>query len=76
MHMAASVRETRAVPCTNHSTVKLATAIRYQIYKHSRFLYHKVVRALPNATVTVIITLKTILNEKVRYHFCQVILLF
>jgi len=34
---------------------------------------------LPNATVfctvVVIITLKTILNEKVGYHFCQVILL-
>jgi len=35
---------------------------------------------LPNATVfcivVVIITLKTILNEKVGYHFCLAILLF
>jgi len=29
-----------------------------------------------NSTVMVIITLKTILNEKVGYHFSQVILLF
>ena len=58
----------------------LADAIRYLIYEHITFLRHKVIRALPNATVfcivVVIITLKTILNEKVGYHFCQVILLF
>jgi len=29
-----------------------------------------------NSTVMLIITLKTILNEKVGYHICQVILLF
>jgi len=60
--------------------ISLAAAIRYLIYKHITFLRHKVFRALPNATVfiivLVIITLKTILNEKVAYHFCQVILLF
>jgi len=32
-------------------TPKLATAFRYQIYKHSTFLRHEVIRALPNATV-------------------------
>ena len=57
----------------------LAAAIRYLIYKHNTFLRHKVIRALPNATVfcivMVMITLKTILNEKVGHHFCQVILL-
>ena len=58
----------------------LAATIRYLIYKHITFLRHKVIHALPNATVfctvVVIITLKTILNEKGGYHFCQVILLF
>jgi len=60
MHMAASVSETRTV--TNISTPqhdsfktrrtpKLATAIRYLIYKSSTFLGQKVIRALPNATV-------------------------
>jgi len=29
-----------------------------------------------NSTVMVIITLETILNEKVAYHFCQLVLLF
>jgi len=29
-----------------------------------------------NSTVMVIITLKTIMNKKIGYHFCQVILLF
>jgi len=57
----------------------LAAAIRYLIYKHITFLRHNVIRALPNATVfcavVVIITLKTTLNEKVGYYFCQVILL-
>ena len=51
----------------------LAAAIKYLIYKHFTFLRHKVIRALPNATVfcivVVIITLKT-------NHFCLVILLF
>jgi len=32
-------------------TPKLATAVRYLIYKHSTFLCHKFMRALPNATV-------------------------
>jgi len=54
----------------------LAAAIRYLIYKPITLLRHKVIRALPIATVflivVVIITLKTILNEKVGYHFCQV----
>jgi len=58
----------------------LAAAIRYLIYKLITFLSHKVIRALPNETafciVAVVITLKTILNEKVGYHFCLVILLF
>jgi len=58
----------------------LAAAIRYLIYKRITFLSHKGIRALPNPTVfcivVVIITLKTILNEKVGYHFSQVILLF
>ena len=58
----------------------LAGAIRYLIYKDISFVRHKVICALPNATafciVVVLITLKTILNEKVGYHFCQVILLF
>jgi len=46
MHMAASVRETRAI-CKSFSlktrvNSKLATAIRYLIYKYSTFLRHKV----------------------------------
>ena len=57
-----------------------AAAIRYLIYEHITFLRHKVIRALPNAIVFIIavdiITLKTILIEKVGYHFCLVILLF
>jgi len=58
-------------------TRKLAKAFRYLIYKHSPFLRHRVTRALPNAaTVKVITTLETILNEEVGYRFCQVILLF
>jgi len=32
-------------------TPKLPTAFRYLIYKHSTFLRHKVIRALPNATI-------------------------
>jgi len=59
----------------------LAAAFRYLIYKHSTFLGHKVklYRNGHNYTqnfVMAIITPKTILNEKVGYHFCQVILLF
>ena len=87
MHMAASVRDpcrTQITPQHNSLNIRiktpLAAAIRYLIYKHIAFLHHKVIRALPNATVfctvVVIITLKTILNEKVGCHFCQVILLF
>jgi len=48
---------------------KLVTAFRYLIYKHSPFLRHRVIRALPSATVLctvlVIITLETVLKEKV-----------
>ena len=55
------------------TTPKLATAFRYLIYKRSTFLRHKVICVLPNATVLctvmVIITLETILNEKVGNHF-------
>ena len=86
MHMAASVRETRAVHKSQYSSlntrikIPLAAPVRYLIYKHITFLRYKVICALPNATVfcivVVIITPKTILNEKVGYHFCQVILLF
>jgi len=85
MHMAAAVRETRAAHKSIHSSLNtrlktpLAAAIRHLIYKHITFLRHKVIRTLPNATVfctvVVLITLKTILNEQVGYHFCQVILL-
>jgi len=32
-------------------TPKLASAIRYLIYKHTTFLRHKVMHALPNVTV-------------------------
>jgi len=35
----------------DRATPKLATATRCLIYKHSTFLRHKVIRALPNATV-------------------------
>jgi len=60
MHMAASLRETRAVykqitPQHNslktRITPKSGTAFKYLIYKHSTFLRHKVIRALPRATV-------------------------
>jgi len=47
MHMAASVKETHAAYITlQHNslktrvTPKLASAIRYLIYKHSTFLHH------------------------------------
>jgi len=80
-------------PCPQHNslksriTPKLATVFRCLIYKHSTFLRHKVIRALPNATVLCtlycnghdhtqtfamfIITFKTIYNQNVGYHFCQ-----
>jgi len=59
MHAAASARETRVVYKSLHSnslktgiTPKLATAITFIIiYKHGIFLRHKVICALPNATV-------------------------
>jgi len=60
IHMTASVRETH--PCLiqitpQHNSFKtrinpkLATAIRYLIYKRSTFFGQKVIPALPNATV-------------------------
>jgi len=58
MHMAASVRETRAVHKSQHNSLNtriktpLAAVIRYLIYKHIAFLRNKVIRALPNATVS------------------------
>jgi len=57
-------------------TPKLATAIRYLIYKHilSSPSYSCVSKR--NSTAMVTITLKTILMKKAGYHFCQVILLF
>jgi len=61
--MAASARETRAVykqitPQHNslkiRVTPKLAATIRHLINKHSTFLRHKAIRALPNAYATVL----------------------
>ena len=63
MHMAASVRETRSCRTQitpQHNSLNtgiktlLAAAIRYLIYKHITFLRHKVIRALPNATYSVL----------------------
>jgi len=57
MHMAASVKETRDVCKSIHSTTdwKLDELPSYlpesDIYKHSTFLRHKVIHALPNTTV-------------------------
>jgi len=58
MHMATSVRDPWRMQITPHHsllktriTLKLATAFRYLIFKHSTFLRHKVIRALPKATV-------------------------
>ena len=73
MHMAVSVRDpcrTQITPQHNSfntgTKTPIAAAIRYLIYKHIALLRHKVILALPNATVfcivVVIITLKTILN--------------
>jgi len=62
MHMAASVRDpcrTQITPQHNSLNTRiktpLAAAIRYLIYKHITFLRHKVIRALPNATVFCIV---------------------
>jgi len=44
-------------PAPQHNSLKtritprLPTAFTYLIYKHSTFLRHKVIRALPNATI-------------------------
>jgi len=77
MHMAASVREAcviyKSFSLKTRINPKLATAVRYLIYKHSTFLHHKVTHS---KFVMVTYTLETILNEKVDYHFCQAILLF
>jgi len=58
MHMAASMRDPCRIQITpQHNSLKtrkapeLATAFRYLICKHSTFLRHEVIRALPNATV-------------------------
>jgi len=62
----------------NNSQVSCRLQVDKIICKHN--LLHRVVRGFSDATalftVMVIITLKTILNEKVDYHFCKVIILF
>jgi len=72
--MAASVSEARSVYKLLHS--KLITRITPKFIQHipTPQTYSCVVKH--NSTVMLIVTLKTILNEKVGYHFCQVILLF
>jgi len=71
-----------------HNSLK-TTSFEYIIYKHSTFWCHKVIRELSNSStlycnvhgytqnfVMAIVTLKATLNEKVGYHFCQLMLLF
>ena len=68
------------MPCANHSTAQL---IEDKNNSQAVLLTQHIVTsqsdscvAKRNSTVMVIITLKTVLNEKVGYYFCQVILLF
>ena len=60
---------------TTRKTPNLANTFAYLVYKDSAFFRHKVIRALSNitvlCTVMVIISLKTILNEKVSFHFAR-----
>jgi len=69
----------------NYNNSEVATAIRCLIYKRCTFAGHRVVAEGNSTAISyficltgkfrtamVIITLKTILNEKVSYHFCQV----
>jgi len=86
MHMAASVTKTPA--CANHSTAQLIedqknSQVSYRNLIPNLQTQHILTSqsyscvAKPNSTVMVILMLnKTILNEKVCCHFCQVILLF
>jgi len=88
MHIAASTRETRgAVPYANHFTAQLnenennsQVSYRHQIsnlqIQHMLTSQSYSCVAKRNTTEMVITTLKTILNEKVGYRLCQVILLF
>ena len=77
----------RPVPYSNHSTAQFIdnqnnshVGYRIQIcnlqtqHINTSRTYSCVAKC--TSTVTVIITLKIILNERVGYHFCQVILLF